>query len=154
MLNSLNSKLTKDQFDYIFAFWSLIGSRLISQINLETINEEEMEFLIFLQCYDRKKHWKIHRSSRISPNTNICNLEHLLKIAITCSDPFSMSASRLIIHGRICLRWTNQSLAVSNVKHMRNCTDEVACETGEITPGACIPAAACFVYEAFVSREW
>lgn len=47
----------------------------------------------------------------------------------------------------------SESLAVSNVKRMRNCTDEVACETGEITPGACIPAAAaCFVYEAFVSR--
>lgn len=48
----------------------------------------------------------------------------------------------------------SESLVVSNVKHMRNCTDEVACETGKITPGACIPAAACFVYEAFVSREW
>lgn len=46
------------------------------------------------------------------------------------------------------------SLAVSKVKRMRNCTDEVACETGESTSGACIPvAAACFVYEAFVSRE-
>lgn len=46
---------------------------------------------------------------------------------------------------------------------MRNCTNEVArAETGEITFGACIPgaavavaaAAACFVYEAFVSCEW
>lgn len=68
------------------------------------------------------------------------------KSAIACLDSFSISVSRLMTYalfresGPFVER--TELLEVLNVKHMKDCTDGVACETSEITsPRACIPTA-------------
>lgn len=79
----------------------------------------------------------------------MCNhkaMRPFLKRAIACLNSFSISVSRLMTYAlfRESEPFIERTklLEVLNVKHMKDCTDAVACETSKITsPRACSPTA-------------